>query len=250
MFLKISSIDNTFQTVEIIKNFELYDPYLTKTENENELLFNWDDSSIEAVSYILEKNSVIIYEGENNSFQYPKMNVVGDEVFTLYTLLDGKKQKVGVVLLSPIVELFNNYGNIDFGSIGWSSGQSQVIQAKSIENNKLEFAQFQERKGYSINMTFSPLRSNIGSEIDISNLVIKKMTSSSQNGVEETQPFAFQNDTPTEIIAIVANDVYKNTILSVLPSDIELTIPANFILVSGGTELLMSIVTYSVVTIP
>jgi hypothetical protein len=99
-------------------------------------------------------------------------------------------------------------------------------------------------------MTFSPFRSSSGSEIDASNLVIKKMTSETETGPELTSSFNFQNDIPKEIMSVSQNDINEMRAYTISPDDIELTIPANYNPISGGTEELTSNVIYSVILAP
>jgi hypothetical protein len=185
----------------------------------------------------------------NASFVLPKAGLIGNEKFVLYTLKNGKKQKVKELYSSytrsPVLETF---GNINFGEKNLSD--SRVIKAISTEGEFLNFKQYTTAQGYDINITFTPFSSSEGNTISSSNLKIKKLTQITENGERITGEFAFQDNIPKQVLSVDTHNRYKTYSYKISPEDIELTIPTDFVPSSNGSEEFISTITYSAVTVP
>jgi alpha-tubulin suppressor-like RCC1 family protein len=145
--------------------------------------------------------------------------------------------------------LFETFGNIDLGVA--NPDNSKIINAISTESNMLKFTQYTTTPhGYTINMTFSPFSSSTGNTISSSNLKIKKMILQTDTVEETSGEFGFQDNIPKQIMNIDSINANKTISYKISPSDIELTIPNDFVPSSNSPEEFTSTITYSAIIIP
>jgi hypothetical protein len=162
---------------------------------------------------------------------------------------DTSNYLVGSIFKIIKAPLFETFGDIHFGVANPSN--SKIIKAVSTESERLKFTQYASTpQGYTINIMFSPFSSNTGNTISSSNLKIKKMILQTDTVEETSGEFSFQDNIPSQLMNIDSLNANKVISYKISPSDIELTIPNDFVPSSNSPEEFTSTITYSVIIIP